>query len=236
MIQLGLKPQHNVKEKTLTSQVGVSPQEPVTAPQPSFTFEQMYEYDYIVRSVITKMVPPKLGLPDDLSQEIWTQFLEGKNGVSYIEIFDPSRSSPTTFMWEFTRLRCLQFLSRTRRTPTAQAFSIQTQDSEEFVRGIIDPETTMILAFDEYSTIEYADLVERAKGAVHRHRIRGKRDLRWVWYLLTRGFRQDEIAKEMGLSEGTISICMDLIRQIPEVQELGKWAAENGLLTYNNSL
>ncbi len=70
MIQLGLKPQHNVKEKTLTFQVGVSPQDPVTAPKTSFTFEQMYEYDYIVRSVIAKMVPPKLGLPDDICSKV----------------------------------------------------------------------------------------------------------------------------------------------------------------------
>ncbi len=36
----------------------------------------------------------------------------------------------------------------------------------------------------------------------------------------------------MQLSEGTISICMDIIRQIPEVQELRTWGVENGLLNH----
>jgi len=201
------------------------------------SFEEFYgKYDYIVRAVITKYVPPQLGTVDDLSQEIWTQFLEGKDGVSYAEIYDPTRGGPTTFMWEFTRRRCLQFLSRSNRTPTARAFSIQPQADEGFVRGLVDPETTLQLSFDEYKNIEWEDLLSRAKRAVHRHPIRGRRDLRWVWTLVHNGYRQDEIAKEMGLSEGTISICMDLLRQVPEVQELRKWAEENGLLCSSPSL
>lgn len=194
------------------------------------TFENWYrEYDYIVRAVIRKFIPPDLGSADDLSQEIWTQFLEGTNGRSYVDIFDPEKGSPTTFIWEFTRTRCLQFLSRSNRTPTARAFSIQSQ-GEDFQIGIVDPDTTRELSYDEYERIEFEDLLARATKAVHRHRIRGRRDLRWVWYLLQRGYRQDQIAKEMELSEGTISICMDLIRQIPEVQELRAWAEEHGMV------
>jgi len=202
-----------------------------TPRQKQWTFEELHsQYDYIVRAVIGRFIPRELGDVDDLAQEIWTQFLEGKDGKSYLEIYDPSRSAPTTFLWEFTRTRCLQFLSRSERTPTARAFSIQLQDSEEFRYGIVDPETTAQLGYDEYSSIEFADLLERAKLAIHRHRVRGKRDLRWVWKLLLCGYRQDQIAKEMELSEGTISICMDLIRQIPEVQELRAWAVEHGVL------
>ncbi len=39
-------------------------------------------YDYIVRAVVSRHIPRKLGDPEDLSQEIWTQFVEGKGGRS----------------------------------------------------------------------------------------------------------------------------------------------------------
>jgi RNA polymerase sigma factor (sigma-70 family) len=195
------------------------------------SFQQFYEeHDLTVRAVIKKYVPRSLGDPDDLSQEVWRQFFEGKNGVSYMQIYNPDTSSPKTFMWEFTKRRCLQFLSRSNRTPTAKAYSIQSQASEFFVVGIVDPETTKELSFNEQDRIEYEDLVRRAEEAVHAQPIRGRRDLRWVWRLLREGFRQDQIASEMKLSEGTISICVDLIRQIPEVQALREWATEQGLL------
>lgn len=185
-----------------------------------------------VRACIARHVPRSLGDVDDLTQEIWAQFIEGKQGRSYFDIYEPSKSSPKTFMWEFTRLRCLQFLSRTQRTPTAHAYSIQSQDSEVFEVGVVDPETTHELGVDDYERIEFADLVRRATEAVHKTTRRGRRDLPWVWYNIQRGFRQDEIAEIMGLSEGTISICMDRIRQIPEVQELRRWAADTGLLIH----
>lgn len=204
---------------------------------PKITFEEVYEkYDHTVRAVIVRHIPPELGSVDDLSQEIWTQFLEGKDGRPYTEIYDPTKGAFSTFIWEFTRTRCMQFLSRSKRTPTARAYSIQSQPNEEFQKGIVDPETTEELGFNEYEHIEFNDLLRQAELAVHRHRIRGRRDLRWVWYLVKRGFRQDQIAKEMELSEGTISICMDLIRDIPEVQELKKWAVEKGILSENSPL
>jgi len=187
-------------------------------------------YDHIVRAVISRYVKRELGDINDLSQEIWTQFMEGKDGRPYNEIYDPTKGAVTTFMWEFTRVRCLQFLSRSTRTPTQMAYSIQTQATEDFQIGIVDPETTAQLGFDEHRTIEYNDLVERAQKAVFRQPVRGRRDLRWVWYHIVRGYRQDQIAHEMRLSEGTISICMNMIREIPEVQELRIWARENGLL------
>lgn len=193
--------------------------------------EFIQKYDYIIRSVIRRLVPRDLGDPDDLSQQIWTEFIAGKEGRSYFEIYDPSLGAPTTFLFEFARLRCMQFLSRSNRTPTARAYSIQSQPEEGFIPGVIDPETHPALGFDEFESIEYEDLVKRATAAIHRHRQRGRRDLRWVWYLVRRGYQQDQIAREMGLSEGTISICMDLIRQIPEVQELRTWGFESGLLT-----
>lgn len=183
-----------------------------------------------VRACIHKHVPRKLGDPEDLTQEIWRQFIEGKHGRSYWVIYDPTKSSPKTFMWEFTRLRCLQFLSRTQRTPTAYAYSIQNQEGEEFQVGIVDPETTPELGVDDAGRIEFADLVARATTAVHAAPKRGRRDLPWVWYLLQRGYRQDEIAAFMELSEGTISICMERIREIPAVQELRSWASDSGLL------
>lgn len=192
--------------------------------------EFMTKYDYIVRAVVGKFIPPSLGDVDDLSQEIWAQFYEGKDGRSYMEIFDPNRASPTTFMWEFTRTRCLQFLSRSQRTPTANAFSIQSQPDDQFVVGFVDPETTKELGFDEIDNIEFQDLLRRATTAVRAQKQRGRRDLAWVWFLVEKGYRQDQIAEEMKLSEGTISICMDLIRDISEVQELKKWGVEKGLL------
>jgi RNA polymerase sigma factor (sigma-70 family) len=195
------------------------------------SFTEFYtKYDYIVIAVIRRYIPRELGDPEDLSQEIWRQFIEGKEGKSYLQIFDPAVASPTTFMWEFTRTRCLQFLSRSERTPTAKAYSIQNQDREQFQVGIVDPETTHELGFDEFRQVEFTDLLRRAEAAIRQQKIRGRRDLRWVWYLVTKGYRQDQIAQEMGLSEGTISICMDKIREIPEVQELRSWGAENGLL------
>lgn len=195
------------------------------------TFAEFYqELDPTVRAVIRKFIPSNLGDPDDLSQEVWRQFYEGHGGVSYLELYDPKKSSPKTFMWEFTKKRCLQFLSRSNRTPTAKAYSIQSQPSERFVVGIVDPETTEELSFNELEAIEWADLVSRAEQAVHAQKQRGRRDLSWVWTLIREGFRQDEIAREMGLSEGTISICVQLIREVPEVQELRNWAVEKGLL------
>jgi len=203
---------------------------------PRTVTEWIENYDYLVRAVVTRMIKHNIGTVDDLSQEIWTQFIRGRidpqtgRRISYAEIFDPSKGAPTTFLWEFTRVRCHQYISKMSRTPTAYAVSIQTQADDNFQIGIVDPETTTELSFDEFREIEFQDLLQRATKAVHRHRIRGRRDLRWVWYLIIRGFRQDQIAKEMGLSEGTISICMDLIRDIPEVQELKKWGVEQGLL------
>lgn len=203
----------------------------------TLTFEDVYpQYDYIVRKVIRNLIPPSLGNEDDLSQEVWTQWLTGQNGRPYHEIYDPSKGAITTFLWEFTRTRCMQFLSRQTRTPTANAYSIQAQDSEQFQIGIVDPETTQELSFNEYAQIEFDDLLGHATAAVHRQKQRGKRDLRWVWFLIRKGYRQDQIAEEMGLSEGTISICMDLIREIPEVRELRQWAAETGLLEHARAL
>lgn len=195
------------------------------------TFTEFYtNYDPTVRAVIRKFIPRDLGDPDDLSQEIWSQFYKGQNGVSYLKIYDPQYSSPKTFMWEFTRRRCLQFLSRSQRTPTDRAFSIQNQPGEDFIIGIVDPETTKELGFDEFRNVEFSDLYRRAEKAVREAPQRGKRDLKWVWTLVTKGYRQDQIAAEMGLSEGTISICMDKIREIPEVQELRSWGSEQGIL------
>jgi RNA polymerase sigma factor (sigma-70 family) len=189
-------------------------------------------YDPTVRAVIRKFIPRHIDDPDDLSQEMWAQFIRGQlvDGVqrSYWEIYNPRMASPKTFMWEFTRRRCLQRLSRSERTPTDNAYSIQNQPGEDFVVGIVDPETTAALGHDPGPAIEFQDLYRRAEQAIRSQPQRGRRDLKWVWALVTRGYRQDQIAAEMQLSEGTISICMDLIRQIPEVQQLREFGAERG--------
>ncbi len=48
--------------------------------------EFMDAYHHIVRAVIVRYVPRALGDSEDLAQEIWTQFIQGKEGVSYLEI------------------------------------------------------------------------------------------------------------------------------------------------------
>jgi RNA polymerase sigma factor (sigma-70 family) len=201
------------------------------------TFDEWYRrHDPLVRRVIHKLVPRYLGDPDDLSQEIWSQFCRGQvdpeTGCrrSYLDIYDPTKAAETTYMWEFARLRCLQHLSRADRTPTARALSIQSQPSEEFILGIVDPEATPELGFDERVSIELRDLIDRAHAAVRAVPQRGKRDLRYVWALISRGYNQEQIAKEMNLSEGTISICMSRIREIPEVAELANYGREIGIV------
>jgi DNA-directed RNA polymerase specialized sigma24 family protein len=251
---LGYTPCPNPKEGPMTSAQTESPEQSTTAvparqqstyPVPTSIEEAYRIYDGHVRHQIKRLVPQSLGdNEDDLSSKIWLDFVTGQPDPltgqmrSYLEIFDPRMGSFSTFIFEFARVRCMQFLSRTERTPTAKAYSIQSQPDDQFVIGVVDPETSsdISLHMDEYTVIEFSDLEKRATLAIHRAKQRGKRDLRWVWHLLRHGYRQDQIAEEMGLSEGTISICMDLIRDFPEVKELRAWAAEHGILSHRSSL
>ncbi len=122
------------------------------------------KYEHIVRAVISRYIPRSLGDVDDLASEIWLQFMEGKEGVSYLKIYNPAESAGTTFMWEFTRRRCLQYLSRSTRTPTAYAYSIQNQEADTFTVGVVDPETTYELSVDDSHSIEFADIVGVNRG------------------------------------------------------------------------
>ena len=172
-----------------------------------------------------KHIPHSLGAEEDVTQDVWCYFIQG----DYLNRYNPEMAAPTTYLWEFTRLRCLHYLASLPRTPTANALSIRTTNDGE--TGIVDPDISGELSYDTDAVLELRDLLYRAEVAVRDEPICGQRDLRKVWRLLVkRGYSRDQAAREMSVSAGTICTCVSLLRKIPAVIELKLWATDNGVL------
>lgn len=156
---------------------------------------------------------------EDVAQSIVCQIFEKR----YDRIYDPEKSELSTFIFGMVRKRILSLRGQKGRDAMKHVHLVGDDE------WIINDRRKIESSYKRAVRGEFFELVEDARKELEklprrRPRIKdGKLEHRTVtdvFDMLVGGMVQTNIAKEMGYSEGTVSIMVEMIRQQPAVQKL----------------
>lgn len=174
------------------------------------------QYQSLVKSVLydNGIVPEDI---EDRCQEVWAAFFAG----GYDKLYTPSKGSESNFMFNFVERRCRGWRRQQSQDKLRQAVRLAPVGSMDgYVGHELSLDSMIELSTVTPDDVDFRLAVRAAEEALCHLPVAGKRDLHRLFSLFLEGYTQREIAKLIGVAEGTVSNYVKMLRQVPEVLQL----------------